>query len=147
MTSFTRTDSGVLEFTTSPEQQQYFCDLINRSLRRDGAAPVCKKGRLCKGRCIPKNHKCSEGGSLSSSQEDGKKFYDNPSNISAAYEHIGGDDYARELTQSNKKMSSRHAQSYVREAARSHLMAMEDHDAGNRELQRVNEKYAPHFGN
>jgi hypothetical protein len=48
--------------TLSDEQLQYVVDLTNR--RNDAA--VCKTGKLCNGRCIPKNHKC--GSKLGSSQ-------------------------------------------------------------------------------
>lgn len=37
----------------SPEQIRYAMAIVNRN-----DAAVCKVGKLCNGRCIPKNHKC-----------------------------------------------------------------------------------------
>lgn len=55
----------------SADQAQYAVNLLNRDMLKNGAqlrcgepvradAAVCKVGKLCNGRCIPKSHKCGE---------------------------------------------------------------------------------------
>jgi len=113
------------------ERLQYACDLVNRNNERTDAAQMkCKVGKPCNGRCIPQEHTC--GGSEHRA-------------ITMAYHHIGGDDVVNELTQKNKKMDKEHAQMYTREVARLHLVTGNDHQAFNRDLDRINKKYASSF--
>ena len=124
--------SDIRLLDSSQSERVRYLGQLKDKIRADAAPHKCKVGKPCAGRCIPQEHTC--GGAVHNS-------------IMMTYHHIGGDDYAHELTQQNKKMDKEHAQMYVREAAKSLLTSMNDHEAGQKELDQVNKKYASHFGN